>query len=177
MRVWTVGHGTRPAAELIETLAAADVETLVDVRRRPGSRRNPQFDRDALDTALTAACIDYVHAPALGGLRAGIDGEERFGCLRAAAFASYAAWMCSAEWQQAIGEVLSSPAPCLMCAETSPRRCHRRLIADLLSARGHEVLHLTDPGEAHPHRLTRGAELRDGRLFLCGEPVGSDTYP
>jgi uncharacterized protein (DUF488 family) len=45
VRAWTLGHGTRPAAELVDTLRRAAVETVVDVRRFPGSRRNPQFNR------------------------------------------------------------------------------------------------------------------------------------
>jgi uncharacterized protein (DUF488 family) len=172
MRVSTIGHGARPAAELVATLAGAGVETLVDVRRHPGSRRNPQFARDALASSLACAGIDYAHAPALGGLRSGVAGEERFACLRPAAFASYAAWMSSVEWQEALAAALARPRPCLMCAETSPRRCHRRLIADLLSARGHDVVHLIGPGQAEIHSLSRGAERRDGALFLCGVPVG-----
>lgn len=168
MRVWTIGHGTRTAAELVATLTPAAVETLVDVRRFPGSRRNPQFDRDAVAAAVGAAGIGYVHAPALGGLRSGVAGEERFDCLRPEAFASYAAWMSSAEWQEALAAAIALPRPCLMCAETSSRRCHRRLIADLLSARGHEVVHLIGPDDARPHRPSIGAELRDGQLYLCG---------
>ncbi len=45
--VFTIGHGIRPLAELVGTLFEAEVETLVDVRRFPGSRRNPQFNRGA----------------------------------------------------------------------------------------------------------------------------------
>ena len=48
MRVWTIGHGTRTADELVATLHEAGVETLVDVRRFPGSRRNPQLGQAAL---------------------------------------------------------------------------------------------------------------------------------
>ncbi len=55
-----------------------------------------------------------------------------------------------------------------MCAETPWQRCHRRFIADLLTARGHEVVHLIRPGEREPHRLSAYAEARDGRLYLCG---------
>jgi uncharacterized protein (DUF488 family) len=170
MRVWTIGHGTRPAAALIEMLERAGVETLVDVRRYPGSRRNPQYNRGALERSLAECGIAYRHAEALGGRLSGEPGEERFACIRQPAFRSYAARMATDEWQEALASVLRVAAPCVMCAETPWMKCHRRFIADLLVARGHEVLHLSPDG-VEPHRLTEEAEAQDGGLYLCGELV------
>src|ERR687883_1306899 len=116
MLVRTIGHGTRPLEELLTTLAEARVETLVDVRRFPGSRRNPQFGRERLEAALTEAGIGYRHAVELGGRRSGEPGEERFACIRTPAFRSYAARMARAEWHEALGAALAEPSPCLMCA-------------------------------------------------------------
>jgi uncharacterized protein (DUF488 family) len=171
MRVFTIGHGTRGADELIECLQTSGVETLVDVRRYPGSRRNPQFNQEALAETLPAASIAYRHAVELGGRRSGEPGEERFTCIGAAAFRSYAARMVTAEWQDALASALAEPAPCLMCAETVPWRCHRLLISDLLTARGQEVLHVLRPHDVRPHRLSDDAEARGGKLYLCGELV------
>jgi uncharacterized protein (DUF488 family) len=165
----TIGHGTRQAAELVAVLAEAGVQTLVDVRRFPGSRRNPQFGRAALEATLAAAGIAYRHAEELGGRLSGEPGEGRFGCIRVAAFRSYAARMGTAEWQLALDTALSEPAPCFMCAETLWVKCHRRLIAELLAARGHEVIHLLAPGRSEPHLKWDVAEYRDGHLYLCGE--------
>jgi uncharacterized protein (DUF488 family) len=170
VRTYTAGHGTRSAEELVDMLREADVKTLVDVRRYPGSRRNPQFNKAALTETLTSAGIRYRHVEALGGRLSGEPGEERFACIRTAAFRSYAARMGTPEWQDALAAVLGEPAPCFMCAETVWWRCHRKLIAELLVARGHEVLHLL-PGGVERHRLSDDAEVRDGRLYLCGELV------
>ena len=82
MVVWTIGHGTRPLPELTAVLAEAGVATLVDVRRYPGSRRNPQFNRPVLVAALAESGIAYRHAVELGGRLSGEPGEERFACLR-----------------------------------------------------------------------------------------------
>ena len=73
-------------------------------------------------------------------------------------------------WQEALAASLEEPTPCFLCAETSWRRCHRQLIAHLLVARGHEVLHLLPDG-VERHRLSDDAEVREGRLYLCGELV------
>ena len=171
MLIWTIGHGTRPADELVECLLEARVETLVDVRRFPSSRRHPQFNAGALSERLEAAGIAYRHAEQLGGRRSGEPGEDRFGCIQTPAFRSYAARMRGDEWQAALAEALAEASPCLMCAETMPWRCHRRLIADLLTARGDEVVHLIAPGKRLRHLPFEDAEMRGGRLYLCGELV------
>ena len=169
--VFTIGHGTRPAEQLVTCLREAKVKTLVDVRRFPGSRRNPQFGQAALAETLREAGIAYRHAEELGGRRTGEPGEARFGCIRVAAFRSYAARMGIDEWQRALAAALAEPAPCFMCAETLWTRCHRRLIAELLVARGHQVTHLIRPGRQEPHRLYDESEVRGGRLYLCGAEV------
>ncbi len=171
MTVFTIGHGVRPLEELVDTLRGAGVHTLVDVRRFPGSRRNPQFNQASVAAAVEEAGIAYRHAVELGGRRSGEPGEGRFACIRIAAFRSYAARMATDEWQGALASALAGPAPCFMCAETVWWRCHRRLIAELLTARGETVVHLLDPRRHERHRLYDESEIRDGRLYLCGSLV------
>jgi uncharacterized protein (DUF488 family) len=171
MPLFTIGHGRRPIDEFLEMLRAAGVETLVDVRRFPGSRRNPQFNQASLAASLETVGIEYRHAVELGGRRSNEPGSERFPCIRVEAFRSYAARMGSSEWQAALAEVLAAPSPCVMCAETPWTKCHRRFIAELLVARGHEIVHLIRPHETEPHRLLDDSEVREGRLYLCGELV------
>jgi uncharacterized protein (DUF488 family) len=182
--VFTIGHGTRPARELIVCLARAGVGTLVDVRRFPASRRHPHFNRAELEETLAAAGIAYRHAGELGGRRSGEPGEERFSCIESRGFRSYVARMGLPVWQAALDAALAEPvghpvvgpgggenSVCFMCAETLWWRCHRRFIAELLAARGHDVVHLIAPGQSHPHRPLRTAEVREGRLYLCGALV------
>lgn len=169
MQVFTIGHGARDADELLACLREAGVQTLVDVRRFPGSRRHPQFGREAVAATLAAAGIAYRHAEALGGRRRG--GDE-FACIRVAAFRGYAAWMGTSEFAAALADALARPEPCFMCAETLWWRCHRRLIAELLEARGHEVVHLLRPGHSERHRPWEPiAATREGVLYLCGRRV------
>ncbi len=107
MPLLTVGHGPQDRAALGARLTAAGVERLVDVRRFPGSRRNPQFNRDAVAAAVRGAGIEYRHAVDLGGRLADEPGEERFDCIRVPAFRSYAARMATAEWQAALADALA----------------------------------------------------------------------
>ena len=148
-------------------LRAAGVCTLVDVRRFPGSRHNPQFNQAALAALLSDTGIAYQHAVELGGRLSGEPGEERFGCLRVAAFRSYAARMGAERWQKAFAAALAQPMLCIMCSETLWWRCHRRLIAELLHARGQDVVHLLSPGKQQEHRPLLEAEAREGHLYLC----------
>jgi uncharacterized protein (DUF488 family) len=120
--------------------------------------------------SLAEAGIEYRHAIELGGKRGAEPGMERFACL--SMFASYVAHMGTTEWQAALSDALAAPSPCFMCAETPWQRCHRRFVAELLSARGHEVVHLIRPGERESHRPHPDAEVSDGLLYLCGNVVG-----
>jgi uncharacterized protein (DUF488 family) len=168
-QIYTIGHGRRTVEELVACLRESGRRTLVDVRRFPGSRRNPQFNQKPLAEGLQTAGIDYRHAVALGGLRTDETGQERFECL--GTFAGYAARMGSGEWQEALASALAEPHPVFLCAETRWQRCHRRFISELLEARGHEVVHLIRPGEREPHRMHRQSDVINGRLYLCGELV------
>lgn len=165
-RVFTIGHGTRSGEELVACLHDAGVRTLVDVRRFPGSRRHPQFNRAALEETLHEAGISYRHAVELGGRRSGEPGEERFGCIETRGFRSYVARMGRAEWQDALAHALAKPAPCFMCAETLWWRCHRRMIADALTLDGVEVIHLLDARSRQQHRLHTAVRSDD-----AGRPV------
>jgi uncharacterized protein (DUF488 family) len=169
--VHTIGHGTRPLDELVGLVTAAGVQTLVDVRRYPGSRRNPQFNQGPLASALGEAGVAYRHAVDLGGRLSGEPGEERYACIQVPAFRSYAARMATPAWQAALADALAEPAPAFMCSETPWTKCHRRLIAEFLHARGHEVRHLVRPGRTEPHVPWTVAETREGRLYLCGSLV------
>jgi Uncharacterized conserved protein len=155
MEVFTVGHGARPIEAFLAVLRQAGVTTLADVRRYPGSRRHPQFGREALADALAGAGIGYEwHGQALGGRRSRRPGSRHI-ALREAAFAGYADHMDTAEFRTAVRELADRAATerlAVMCAETLWWRCHRMLIADALAMRGVTVTHLLDVGRREPYR-------------------------
>ena len=67
MRLFTIGHSTRPLEEVAALLKENGVGKLLDVRTVPLSRHNPQFNSAALAVSLPAVGLGYSHRPALGG--------------------------------------------------------------------------------------------------------------
>jgi len=169
-RIYTVGHSTRTAGELLELLQAHGIQTLVDIRTVPRSRTNPQFNQDALPRTLAQADIRYVHLPRLGGLRR-TSKDSPNTAWRNRSFRGYADYMQTEEFAQGLRELreLTADGPlALMCAEAVRWRCHRSLVADALYARGVEVRHITSRTRAEPHKLTPFAELHGTRVLYPG---------
>lgn len=173
--VLTIGHSTRSGEELLALLAQQGVETLVDVRRFPASRRHPHFSRDALEAALAGAGIQYIHEPDLGGRRTARPGSPHT-AWRVEAFRGYADHMETAAFQAALERLIrlsGEKTTAILCAEAVPWRCHRRLISDALTARGIEVRHILGPGRADPHELDPNAHVLDGgRRLVYSGPEG-----
>jgi uncharacterized protein (DUF488 family) len=168
VRLYTVGHSTRSDAQLVELLEG--IRLLVDVRTVPRSRRNPQFNREALAALLPAHGIAYRHAPALGGLRHPRPDSPN-GAWTVAGFRGYADWALGPEFAAALDELLAwaAAAPTtIMCAEAVWWRCHRRIIADWAMARGAEVVHILASGKTEPATLTPFARVVDGRVVYPG---------
>jgi len=153
-------------------LAEREIRVLIDVRRYPGSRRHPQFSRDALAASLAAAGIEYVHEPDLGGRRAARPDSPHV-AWRVETFRGYADHMETPPFGAALDRLIRRAAgtpTAILCAEAVPWRCHRRLISDALLARGAEVLHILGPGRAEPHELDPNARLLSGgRLLYAGQ--------
>jgi uncharacterized protein (DUF488 family) len=170
MTIYTVGHSTRSAQELLALLRQADVQVVADVRAFPSSRRHPQFDRAVMEEWLPEGGIRYAHMAGLGGRRKPAPGSSNT-AWRESAFQGYADYMASYEFRSALAalEKAARQSPtAIMCAEAVWWRCHRRLIADALTARGWRVEHL---GVGEPPRRHELPE------FAVVEPDGSITYP
>jgi uncharacterized protein (DUF488 family) len=170
--IYTVGHSTRTLEDLVETLQAHSIQTLVDIRAFPMSRRLPQFNRESLEQSLPAAGIRYVWMKALGGYRKKTRDESPHIELRNQSFRNYADYMLTAEFQNAMADLIKlaeTSRTAYMCAERLYFRCHRMLVSDWLVAHGHEVLHIDGKGPAKPHRLTAEARMIEGELIYRGD--------
>jgi len=162
LRLFTIGHSTRPIAEFIELLESHGVKQLIDIRTIPKSRHNPQFNSDALAAALHQAKIRYIHMKDLGGLRHARKDSVNLG-WRNSSFRGFADYMQTPGFSAALDraiELAESFPSALMCAEAVPWRCHRSLVADALLVRGIPVEHITGATAAKPHSLTPFAHVR-----------------
>jgi uncharacterized protein (DUF488 family) len=164
MPLLTVGHGPGDRDVLGPLLTAAGIEQLVDVRRFPGSRNNPDVAREALAAWLPERGIAYRWEERLGGRRRLPSGEPVVdGWWAVEQFAAYAAHTRTPEFADALDEVLARAADttvAIMCSESVWWRCHRRLVADVVVlARGLPVDHLMPGGRIAPHRPAEGAVL------------------
>ena len=174
--VWTIGHWTCPTDVVLTTLRSADIELLADVRTMPGSRRSPQFDADEMRAWLAEGDIDYVHLGELGGRRLrqnDVDSTLNAGWQNGS-FKNYADYTLTSAFESGLDHLIRLARErhvAVMCGEPMPWRCHRLLIANILTARGWTVVHLMNNAAPRLHQLGQwGATPSVG-------PDGVVTYP
>jgi uncharacterized protein (DUF488 family) len=168
---FTIGHSNRTLEELIEMLTAAQVELVADIRTVPRSRANPQFNTDTLPDALVTPGIAYEHIAALGGLRgkARTSPEDVNGFWRNESFHNYADYALSEPFRAGLEQLLADGRKrrcAIMCSEAVWWRCHRRIVADYLVARGETVFHIMGRGRLEPASLTPGAVIQPGETVV-----------
>jgi len=170
--LFTIGHSTRMLEEMIEVLQAHSIQTLVDIRSFPMSRRLPHFNRESLEKTLPEAGIRYVWMKELGGRRKKISAESPHIALRNDSFRNYADYMLTPEFEQAAEQLIKmaeSSRTAYMCAERVYFRCHRMVVSDWLVAHGHKVLHIDDARPAKPHTLMKEARIDSGKVIYKGD--------
>lgn len=166
--IYTIGHSNHPAEVFFGLLEGHGIRTLADVRAIPGSRRHPQFGRDALTASCRTLGIAYRWMSELGGRRwSPKDRPSPHVAWKVAAFRAYADYMDTPEFAAALGELEreATAAPtAFCCAEAVWWQCHRRLIADRLTVQGWTVLHIESGGHTRQHALPDFARVEGGRL-------------
>jgi uncharacterized protein (DUF488 family) len=166
LRIWTIGHSTLPIDDFVALLQAHRIGQLADVRRYPGSRRHPQFVREALHAVLATQSIRYEWLPELGGRRAPRSDSHNTG-WRNAGFRGYADYMESETFELGVARLLElarAQPTAMMCAEHAWQQCHRGLVSDYLKARGWEVLHILSKRATQEHPFTEPARIVAGKL-------------
>ena len=155
--IHTIGHSTRTREELVELLKHHGIELVLDIRKIPYSRYNPQFNREDMMKGMPAVGIGYEHCDELGGVRPAQEVIDRAkSCSeRSRGFAGY---MRTEAFARGLGRALALAGEsriALMCAESDPTHCHRFWVADALAAEGIEVRHIIskDRVDEHPQNL------------------------
>lgn len=174
MQLWTIGHSNRSIEQFLELLKGQQIQLLADVRRFPGSRRQPHFNSENLPKSLADAGIAYAHFPELGGRRK-TSPDSPNTVWRNEAFRGYADFMMTPEFRTGIDRLLKlagEKRTAVMCAEALWWQCHRSLIADYLKAAGHAVFHIMAAGKVEEHPFTTAARIVNGKLTY-----GAGTEP
>ena len=167
--VHTIGHSTRSIDRFVELLQMHSIELLLDVRRWPASRRNPQFHRDALAKTLEENHVRYAWRGDLGGFRKPAPNSVNT-AWKVGAFRAYADFMLTDEFARILKEVeehVGRERTVFMCAEAVPWQCHRQLLADAFLVRDWNVRHIMDDG-CREHRLPPFARPEGDRIVYSG---------
>ncbi len=178
LTIFTIGHSTHPIDEFIALLKEYGIEQLVDVRTVPKSRHVPQFNSEALASALNKQGIAYVHLKTLGGLRHAKKDSVNTG-WRNASFRGYADYMATAEFAQGMDRLVDlakAKRTVIMCAEAVPWRCHRSLVGDALLVRGVAVEDIMSATSVRPHKLTEFAKV-DGKQIAYPAGKNLELFP
>jgi len=157
---FSIGHSNRPLETFIALLRANGIGRVVDVRKVPRSRANPQYNRDTFGPALREDDIEYLHMPELGGLR----GRDRSGLAfelngfwENQSFHNYADYALTPAFRRGLEKLVElgrDERVAYMCAEAVWWQCHRRIITDYLLAAGHDVFHIVSGEIPEPARIT-----------------------
>lgn len=179
--IYTIGHSNHSSEHFVALLRRHDITAVCDVRSRPYSRYNPQFDREALGSTLELAGIAYVFLGSELGARSDDPSCYLYGRVQYTKLAQ------TRPFQESLKRVLKGAKKytvALMCAEKEPLECHRTiLVARHLVEHGCEVEHIHEDGALESHgdalvRLARLLRLREAEhhLFRSREDLFADAY-
>jgi len=171
---FTIGHSSRSLDEFVGLLSETGIGVVADIRKVPRSRANPQFNADVLAESLASFQVAYEHVAALGGLRARAQAlsPEVNGFWTNQSFHNYADYALTDDFRGGLDRLIEigrARRCAMMCSEAVWWRCHRRIVADHLIARGEEVFHIMGEGRLEPAHLSEGAVVQaDGTVLYPG---------
>ena len=164
--IWTIGHSTRPLVGFMAMLHLFQIEVVADIRSYPGSRKFPQFNKEALQISLPENKIQYIHLKDLGGRRK-VNPDSKNTSWRHPAFQGYADYMETESFKEGLKElegIALKKRTAYMCSEALWWRCHRSMVSDYLKVNGWKVMHIMDIGKEDEHTYTAPARVVDGAL-------------
>ncbi|PCD80045.1 DUF488 domain-containing protein [Acetobacter orleanensis] len=176
---YTIGHSTHSLQDFIALLRHYGVTQIADVRAFPYSRRNRDFDGEALITELHTQGIGYTHIPELGGRRprsktVPVDTNAYW---RVQSFHNYADYALGDDFHRGLEKLITmgrTETVALMCAEVLWWRCHRRIVTDYLLVNHQTVFHILSMTKAEKADLTPTAvETEQNRIVYPA--AASDT--
>ncbi len=164
--IYTIGHSTRTLNEFISMLISFKIDMVADIRSYPGSRRYPQYNKEALEVSLPQHSINYVHLPDLGGRRKAVKDSKNI-AWKNDAFRGYADYMETENFKHAITQlekIALKERTAYMCSEAVWWRCHRSLVSDYLKWKEWTVLHIMAENKTEKHPYTSPAKIENEKL-------------
>jgi uncharacterized protein (DUF488 family) len=177
LRMYTVGHAELPLDVFLELLRHYGIERVVDVRMASSSRHNPQFDKKILSPFLRIRRIKYLHMKELGGLRRHARPDSPNAGWRNASLRGFADYMMTPAFATALARLIGvarDRTTALFCSEAEPWRCHRLLIADALTVRGIDVVHIISLSKAAPHSISEMAAVHGTEITYPAAGTGAE---
>ncbi len=171
--IYTIGHSTHSLDDFIAMLQSFGIKALADIRRLPGSRKFPQFDKENLEISLQENGIKYIQLHALGGRRK-VHKDSKNTRWRNASFRGYADYMETEGFTDGVAEleaIALQTTTAYMCAEAVWWRCHRAMVSDYLKAKGWQVWHIMGIGKAEEHPYTSPARVIGDQVFYADEDL------
>jgi uncharacterized protein (DUF488 family) len=177
--VYTIGHSTNTIERFIDLLRQYAITAVCDVRSKPYSRMNPQFNREPLTKALASVDIKYVFL----GEELGARSEDK-SCYRNGQV-QYVLLAQTDLFRKGIERVKRGALTyrvALMCAEKEPLDCHRTiLVARRLREEGMPVKHILSDGRLEDHeqalkRLVTMLKIPSVDMFRPETAVIEDAY-
>ena len=169
--IYTIGHSTHSLEEFLTMLKSFDIKILMDIRRFPGSRKFPHFNKENIEMSLQEAGIQYIHNVDLGGRRK-VKKDSKNTSWNNLSFRGYADYMETEEFANAVKKletIALKETTAYMCSEAVWWRCHRSMVSDCLKAKGWEVSHIMAPGKSQEHKYTAPAKVFDNKVFYSEE--------
>ncbi|NLN24589.1 MAG: DUF488 domain-containing protein [Bacteroidetes bacterium] len=164
--IWTIGHSSQRLDAFLKALVAFEIKFLADVRRYPGSRKFPHFNKEALENSLAENNIRYAHFEALGGRRK-VKPNSKNDAWRLDSFRGYADYMETSDFKTALKNLENTALEnrtAYMCSEVLWWRCHRSLISDVFKVNGWKVLHIMNENKIQEHPYTQAATIINNQL-------------
>lgn len=178
--IFTVGHSTHPLEHFISLLSLHGITALCDVRSKPYSRMNPQFNRDELKKVLPRYGIKYLFLGRELGARSDDPACYEGGKVQ------YDRLARTDLFQHGLTRIQEGMRRgfriALMCAEKEPLECHRTiLVSRHLAALRIEIQHILADGKLESHsdalrRLSRIVGLPEEDMFRSPEELQIDAY-
>ncbi|MEO2062314.1 MAG: DUF488 domain-containing protein [Christiangramia sp.] len=164
--LFTIGHSSRSSEEFVAMLQSFSIEQLADIRRFPGSRKFPQFNKENLEILLPEKAIKYTHFEALGGRREAAPNSTNTS-WRNDFFRGYTDYMETDIFKEEVdklSQLATNKRVVLMCSEALWWRCHRSMISDYFKVKAWKVMHIMGEGKWQEHPYTQPAKVVDGEL-------------